>query len=519
LGENGFYIYIFIFLKIVFMLNFEILAGIFLVLFACGDLFVGVANDAVNFLNSAIGSKVSSRKIIMLTASIGLLIGATFSDGIIEIARKGIFHPQFFSVTEVLMIFLAVAISDVVLLDLFSTFGLPTSTTVSLVFELLGAAFILAFLKLDNFDQAWQAINSASAIKIITGIFLSIAISLVVGLIIQFITRLIFSFSYQEKFKKWGFLWSGIALSALVFFILIKGGSHATFMSAATKGWINEHTGIILLMSLIIFSFISQILIYLKHNILKWIILIGTGSLAMAFAGNDLANFIGVSVAGIHALLGADLSADLSTPPGVLLGAGIVMIIAMVTSKKANTVTNTQLRLASHKKDVLTQWNSNALGKGLTKLGVFIFDTGWHLLPTKTQKWFSVRWTHDHARDDNPFAFDLLRAAVNLMTAAALISFATSQKLPLSTTYVTFMVAMGTSLADGAWDRHCAPARVAGVFNVIGGWFTTAILAFMITGLAVTVLYFLNITGLFLLVLVSGVIVYKLFKLHRKKGI
>lgn len=501
------------------MISFELLAIICLVALAVGNLIVGVVNDAVNFLNSAIGAKVCSRKVLMLIASVGIIIGATFSDGIIEVARKGIFHPEFFSLQEVIIIFTAVAVSDLLLLDLYSTLGLPTSTTVSVVFELLGAALILAFWKIGDFDQAWEAINSASAIKIIVGILFSIGIAFTVGLIAQFITRLIFTFDYKSRLKKWGFLWSGMALSCLLFFLLIKGGKHANFMTVEIKEWITTHVTLILGLSFIIFSIISYVLIKTRANILKIIVLIGTAALAMAFAGNDLANFIGVSVGGVYAYVGANLSGTLPTPTWVLILAGVVMSISMAFSQKARTVTNTTVNLASHEKHVMNCWKVNGGFKKLSEFIILIFRFIIWPIPKKVRHWIALRLDRSEIKNENKSDFDLLRASVNLMVAAAVISYATSQKLPLSTTYVTFMVAMGSTLADGAWEKDCAPYRILGIFTVISGWFITALIAFAMAGIIVSILFYFKTYGLILIVITAIAIVYKLFKIHKKRGL
>ena len=495
---------------------FELLAIIALIALAAGNLFVGVTNDAVNFLNSAIATKAASRKVILIVSSIGVIIGATFSDGIIEVARKGIFHPTFFTPQEAILVFTAVAIADIILLDLYSTFGLPTSTTVSIVFELFGAALVMAFWKVGTFDGAWEAINSSSAMKIILGILLSVGVAFLIGLVVQFISRLIFTFDYKQRLQKFGFLWCGAALTSLMFFLLLKGSKHAAFMTDAVKAWIDANTLTVLGVSFVAFSLLSYILIKSKVNILKVIILIGTGSLALAFAGNDLANFIGVSVGGVHAYLGSDLADQLPTPIWVLAGAGTVMMISIFTSKKANTVLSTSINLASHEKDAIKDWAANAFSRRLTKIVTFFYELVLVLMPRKAQQWMAQRWNHEPGKDEKT-AFDLMRASVNLMVAAAVISYATSHKLPLSTTYVAFMVAMGTSLADGAWGRHCAPSRITGVLTVISGWFMTAFFAILMAGFTVTVLYFANIYGLIGLVLLVIFMIYKLAHIHDKR--
>ncbi|MBU1018961.1 MAG: inorganic phosphate transporter [Patescibacteria group bacterium] len=499
-------------------MTFELLAVITLIVLALGSLMVGVVNDAVNFLNSAIGAKAAPRKIIMLVAAAGVMIGATFSDGIIEVARKGIFHPEFFTLNEAIIIFTGAIIANIVLLDLFSTFGLPTSTTVSIVFALFGAALSTALLKTGDWDAAWEAINSASAVKIMLGILLSVGFAFAIGVVAQFITRLIFTFDYARRFNRFGFLWSGVALSALVFFILIKGGKHATFMTDDLQAWISTHTLTIMVGSFVVFSLLSLILIRLKVNVLKFIILIGTGSLAMAFAGNDLANFIGVTVAGVNAYLGADLAGKLPTPTWVLLVAGAVMVFALYTSKKSKTVIRTEINLASHDKDVVNSWRANLFAEKLAKMVSFSFDWIGGILPKNTRDWIASRFKRRaHWDDGEKRAYDLIRASVNLMVAAAVISYATSYKLPLSTTYVTFMVAMGTSLADGAWDRSCAPARITGVLTVVSGWFLTAFIIFFLAAGTSAVLYLAQGYGLMTLLVVLAYIVYKLLHIHDKR--
>lgn len=500
------------------MISFELLAIICLVALAVGNLIVGVVNDAVNFLNSAIGARVTTRKMIVIISSIGIIIGATFSDGIIEVARKGIFHPEFFSLQEAIIIFTAVAVSDLLLLDLYSTLGLPTSTTVSVVFELLGAALVLAFWKMGGFEQAWEVINSASAIKIVLGILLSIGIAFIFGLLAQFVTRLLFTFDYKERLKKWGFIWSGVALTCLMFFLLIKGGKHANFMTADMKEWLNTHITLILSLSFVVLSIVSYVLIKIRANILKIIVLIGTASLAMAFAGNDLANFIGVSVGGVHAFLGSDLSGTLPTPTWVLLLAGIIMSVSIGISKKARTVTSTTINLASHGKGVKDVWKvGNGAGK-LVDIIILIYRFITWPVPKKLKKWIAKRLDYSVVGKEDQTHFDLIRACVNLMVAATVISYATSQKLPLSTTYVTFMVAMGTALADGSWQRDCAPCRIIGILTVISGWFITALIAFAMSGIIVSILFFFKTYGLILLVLAVIGIVYKLSKLHTKRA-
>lgn len=499
------------------MPSFELLAVICLVAFACWDLIVGVVNDAVNFLNSAIGAKVASRGLIMLVASIGMIVGATFSDGIIEVARKGIFTPSFFSTEQVITIFLGVVLADIILLDLYSTFGLPTSTTVSVVFELFGAALVMAFWKFGSFDEAWQVINSASAIKIIMGILLSVGVAFVVGLLIQFVTRLLFTFDYKPRMQSWGFLWCGAALTTLMYYILLEGGKHASFTSATFKAGVQSNMWEIVLGMFVAFSLISLVLIKNRVNILKFIILLGTAGLAMAFAGNDLANFIGPSVAGVNAYLGADLVDKLPTPTWVLLGAGIIMSLAMIFSKKARTVTETEVSLGSHDQKDVAKWKPTLFSRKLVFLVASLHKWILNILPVSFVKWMEKRWTIPQNHREKGESFDLIRAAVNLMVSAALISYATSKKLPLSTTYVTFIVAMATSLADRAWGKDCAANRVTGVFSVIGGWFFTAAMAVTMAGIMTTIIYWTKSYGLIFAVIVVAFVFYKLFRLHERR--
>ncbi len=499
------------------MITFELLALIALVGLSIGDLAVGVINDAVNFINSAIGAKVASRKIILLVAALGILIGATFSAGMLEVARKGIFNPSFFTIEEIIVLFTAVAMADIILLDLFNTFGIPTSTTVTIVFELLGAALFLAFWKLGNFDSAWQVINTPSALKIISGILLSIIIAFSIAIVVQFFTRLLFTFDYLPRFKKFGFLWCSISLTSLVFYIMLEGGKNASYMTAQSQEWIKTNTVYILGITFIGFSFISHLLIKKNINVLKIIILIGTGALAMAFAGNDLVNFIGVSVAGVQGYLGANLSGQIYTPTWILLLAGIIMVVAMFISKKAHTVTYTEVNLGSHdQKEAIGDWKSNILALNLVKMISYLINGISLLIPLKVKKWLKTRFDHTKLTREHKAAFDYLRASVNLMLSASLISYATSKKLPLSTTFVTFMVAMGTSLADGAWDKNSAPSRITGVMTVLLSWFLTALMAIIISGITVSILYYAKTIGLLFLLIMIAFLIKKLIHVHHK---
>ena len=482
-------------------------------LLAIGDLVVGVSNDAVNFLNSAIGSKVLSFRSIMIVASLGIAVGAVFSSGMMEVARKGIFNPDMFFFSEIMIIFMAVMITDILLLDFFNTLGMPTSTTVSIVFELLGAAVAVSLIKIfaggGEFSDLSQYINVAKATQIIFGILLSVFVAFSIGAVVQYVSRILLSFKFEAKEKWVGALFGGVALTSITYFILMKGikgtpyakesfeilngSTIASFMESNVLG--------IALVSFIILFLFSAFLIYrLKINIYKLIIAIGTFSLALAFAGNDLVNFIGVPIAawqsyeawvvsGVPATefsMGI-LAAKVPTPTLLLLLAGIIMVITLWFSSRAKNVVKTSIDL-SNQENTKERFKANFLSRGLVRLSVNVSNVFSKVIPIKIQ-------AHIESQFEKPSielasnkslelpAFDQIRAAVNLMVAAILISIATSFKLPLSTTYVTFMVAMGTSLADRAWGSESAVYRVAGVLNVIGGWFFTAFIAFIGCGI------------------------------------
>ena len=466
---------------------------------AITDLIVGVSNDAVNFLNSAIGSKVAPRYIIMIVASLGILAGAMFSNGMMEVARKGIFHPQNYYFTEIMVVFLAVMLTDILLLDFFNTIGLPTSTTVSIVFELLGAAVAVAVMKIATQPDALpmsEYINSAKALAIIAGILLSVVVAFSIGAMVQWISRFLFTFNFERPIKYFGAIWGGIAIASITYFILIKGAKSASFMTSDMKLLIKENTIVILAISFVFWTLLMQLLHWLfKINILKVVVLAGTFALAMAFAGNDLVNFIGVPLAGFEAfrlfnenggndLLMVGLAKKIHTPTIFLLIAGLIMVVTVWLSKKARSVTETELNL-SRQDEGAERFSSSTFARLLVGRAVgssTFFST---VLPkpfvdSVKNRFDQTAYNKKIQKQANPPMFDLIRASVNLTVASILISFATSLKLPLSTTYVTFMVAMGTSLADGAWGRDSAVYRITGVFTVIGGWFMTALTAFTV---------------------------------------
>ena len=502
------------------------------------DLMVGVSNDAVNFLNSAIGSKAISFKTTMIVASIGVLVGAMFSSGMMEIARSGIFVPSMFSFNDVMIIFLAVMISDIILLDVFNSLGLPTSTTVSIIFELLGAAVCLALYKIymtdDTFDNLGMYINTKKASEIVYSILLSVVLSFALGSFIQYISRLIFTFHYEKKLKYFGAIFGGLAISAITFFILIKGLKGVSFISKEQAAWISTHEFLILGVNFVFFLILSQILIsYFKVNILRVIIVIGTFALALAFAGNDLVNFIGVPIAAFNSyqifegsgvsgdtfMMGALANDTIVAPFYFLLFAGVVMVITLWTSKKAKAVIETGVNL-SRQGDGVEKFAPNLASRFIVRLGVNIGEGMNYFLPKKLQIKIDSRFKSvvktTKKTEDEP-AFDMVRASVNLMVASILIAIGTSMKLPLSTTYVTFMVAMGTSFADRAWDRESAVYRIAGVFKVIGGWFFTAFIAFALAFVMAYILKIGEVFAFFGLLLLLGMMLYRSSKNYKKK--
>lgn len=511
---------------------------VLLVGLAVFDLIVGVSNDAVNFLNSSIGSRVAPFRVIMIIASLGMLAGVTFSSGMMEVARKGIFHPQLFLMPELITIFLAVMLTDVLLLDLFNTFGLPTSTTVSIVFELLGAAVAVSLIKIYSagygFEELVNYINTGKALAIITGILMSVVLAFICGVIAQFFSRLLFTFDYMPRLKHFGGIWGGISLSVITYFILIKGAKGSSFLTPEAVLWVTHNAWFILAMSFVFFGLIFQFLaLFTKINVLKPIVLIGTFALAMAFAANDLVNFIGVPLAGMQSYKVAAASADplnitmgalqqkIQTNTFLLLGAGIIMLITLWLSKKARSVTKTQVSL-SRQEEGTERFGSFALSRAIVGMGTAFFDKTKRIVPaplriTVAKRLDPSRYTLIAAADGVEPAFDLLRASVNLIVASAVVSYATSMKLPLSTTYVTFMVAMGTSLSDQAWGRESAVYRVTGVLTVVGGWFCTALIAFTVSSLFALTICLLKFYGIIALMAFVGFIVWRSFHYHSRQ--
>ena len=511
-----------------------------LFLLAASDLMVGVANDAVNFLNSAIGSKVAKRHWILLVASAGVLVGSMFSSGMMEVARKGVFRPENFYFTEMMVIFLAVMITDVIVLDFFNTFGLPTSTTVSLVFELLGSAVAVSIFKIMNTEgetisNLGNYINSGKALAIISGILSSVVVAFVVGMVVQYIARLLFSFNYQKNLKFVGGIWGGIAMTAITYFIVMKGVKDTTLISKETINYISDHSFSIILYSFLVWTVVFQLLISLfKMNVLRFIVLMGTFALALSFAGNDLVNFIGVSMAGlkayqIHAanpdiapesLRMTELAGEVSTNFMYLFIAGLIMVITLWTSRKARTVTDTEVGLARQDAG-MERFGSTQFSRIIVRIARRFAEHVDKVTPRFIRKFVAKQFDTTKApRYSNPKdapSFDLVRASVNLVMASILISSATALKLPLSTTYVTFMVAMGTSLSDKAWGRESAVYRITGVITVIAGWFFTAFVTFTIAFGIATALYFGKAPALIILLAIAIGLLIKSHLLHKKK--
>jgi phosphate/sulfate permease len=511
-----------------------------LALLAVADLVVGVSNDAVNFLNSAIGSKAISFKKIMIIASLGVFIGAVFSSGMMEVARKGIFMPSKFYFDEIMFIFMAVMIGDILLLDFFNTLGMPTSTTVSIVFNLLGAAVVMALIKIGMSDTETAAdlvnyINTEKAKQIISGILLSVVISFTVGMLVQWISRLVFSFQYEKKVKNFGFVFAGICLTAIGYFIFFKGLKGTPFYGDI-KDFLAQNSFLVIGLMLAFWTLLMFIIDKVfKINVLIIVIGVGTFGLALAFAGNDLVNFIGVPMAAYHSyeawsISGIPasefsmeiLSEKVPTEPGLLFIAGAIMVVTLAFSKKARTVADTSIDL-SRQGDGSERFQPNILSRSIVKGSTKLVSVISTILPAAVQTKITnsfqtpaIEISEEKAKALP--AFDMIRASINLAVAGILISIATSMKLPLSTTYVTFMVAMGTSLADRAWGRESAVYRVAGVVNVIGGWFFTAFSAFTFAGILTYIIYMGRGAAVAILLLFAGVLVVRNYLSHKKKA-
>jgi len=512
---------------------------VILMLLAVTDLIVGVANDAVNFLNSSIGSKVAPRHWILLVASLGVLVGSIFSSGMMEVARKGIFRPENFYFSEIMIIFLAVMLTDVIVLNFFNAHGLPTSTTVSLVFELLGAAVAVSIFKIlnsnDSMNNLGNYINSGKALAIISGILISVVVAFITGIVIQFIARFLFSFNYKRSIKYVGSIWGGIALTAITYFIVMKGVKGSAIFNEQLIEYINQHTALILLYGFLIWTAVFQILISVFNlNVLRFIVLTGTFALALSFAGNDLVNFIGVSLAGLKSyqihlvnpgiapdqLLMTDLAGSISTNFIYLFIAGLIMVLTIWTSRKSKTVTETEVGLARQDTG-MERFGSTQFSRSLVRVVRGFSNNSSRYVPRPVTDFVAKRFDTSKApkyknANDAP-AFDLVRASVNLVVSSILISFATSLKLPLSTTYVTFMVAMGSSLSDKAWGRESAVYRITGVLTVISGWFFTAFVTFTMAFIIAAALFYGKVPALIVILAVAVGLVIKTNLIHKRK--
>ena len=516
------------------METFYLFLIIFLFVLAVFDLSVGVSNDAVNFMNSAIGSKAASFKVIMVIAAIGIFVGASLSNGMMDIARHGIYQPQHFYFSEIMCILLAVMLTDVVLLDIFNSLGMPTSTTVSLVFELLGGTVAISLIKIANSNGALQLgdlLNTDKAFTVILAIFLSVAIAFFFGAIVQYISRLIFTFNYKKHMNYFIGLFGGLAATSILYFMLIKGLKESSFMEGDLKTMIYSNTDTIVWGALIFFTLLMQVLHWLKVNVFKVVILLGTFALALAFAGNDLVNFIGVPLAGYSSYMdlmaqGGTTTTDTflmesllepaKTPWYFLVGSGVVMVIALATSKKAQAVIKTSVDLA-RQSDGNENFGTSPVARVLVRTCNNASNTILSVVPLRVKDWIDSRFNNNEIILEDKASFDLVRASVNVVLSGLLIALGTSLKLPLSTTYVAFMVAMGSSLADRAWGRESAVYRITGVLSVIGGWFITAGAAFTICFL---VALLIHVGGIAAMAAMVGLAIYMLIRnqiLYKKK--
>ncbi|MDY5773039.1 MAG: inorganic phosphate transporter [Bacteroidaceae bacterium] len=488
------------------METFYLLVIAFLLCLAIFDMFVGVSNDAVNFLSSAVGSKAARFKTVLIIAAVGILVGTATSSGMMDIARHGILQPQNFTYAEVMCVFLAVVCTDVMILDIFNSLGLPTSTTVSMVFELFGGATAMAVIKMMNDGGMYSYadyINTEKVLSVIMAIFVSVAIAFVVGLVVMWLSRIVFTFHY-ERHKKWTIgIFGGISITSISYFLITKGFGQASFMTPDVKAWISLHSGHILISFLVFFTILTQVLSWMKVNIFKIVVLFGTFSLAMAFAGNDLVNFIGVSLAGLSStqdymangqgqydtFMMTSLCESARMPIYYLVGAGVVMIISLFISKKARKVINTSISLSKQNEgDEI--FSSSRIARRLVRMVGGSTEVALNLVPIGIKRWVNSRFAPREDGATSDLAFDLVRASVNLVLAGLLIVIGTTLKLPLSTTYVAFMVGMGSSLADRAWGRESAVYRITGVISVIGGWFITAGAAFLTCFLITNLMHF-----------------------------
>ncbi len=504
----------------------------FLIILAVFDLVVGVSNDAVNFINSAIGAKAARFRTIILVAAIGVFLGAATSNGMMDVARHGILSPSYYSFYDVMCIFLAVMVTDVVLLDAFNTLGMPTSTTVSLVFELLGGSCAIALITImGNPELSFgHMINTEKALSVIIAIFLSVAVAFFFGTIVQWLSRLLFTFKVNQRgFKV--IVFGGIAVTSIIWFLLINGLKGSTIMTPELRQWISDNTLLIIVTCFVGSTLLMALLNLVRVNVLKFVVLLGTFALAMAFAGNDLVNFIGVPLAGLssyqdyiangsgdpYTFMMDSLNASANTPIVFLLGAGVVMVLSLTFSKKAQNVVKTSVDL-SRQDEGDEMFGSSGVARTLVRSTTRMASSVTSFIPQSVAKWIDKRFNTDEAQIETGAAFDLVRAAVNLVLAGLLVALGTSYKLPLSTTYVTFMVAMGSSLADRAWSRESAVFRITGVISVIGGWFVTAGVAFLVGAIVATIMYFGSYVAMLIMIAVSVIILLRSNKMFGKKS-
>ncbi len=504
----------------------------FLIILAVFDLVVGVSNDAVNFINSAIGAKAARFRTIILVAAIGVFLGAATSNGMMDVARHGILSPSYYSFYDVMCIFLAVMVTDVVLLDAFNTLGMPTSTTVSLVFELLGGSCAIALITImGNPELSFgHMINTEKALSVIIAIFLSVAVAFFFGTIVQWLSRLLFTFKVNQRgFKV--IVFGGIAVTSIIWFLLINGLKGSTIMTPELRQWISDNTLLIIVTCFVGSTLLMAMLNLVRVNVLKFVVLLGTFALAMAFAGNDLVNFIGVPLAGLssyqdyiangsgdpYTFMMDSLNASANTPIVFLLGAGVVMVLSLTFSKKAQNVVKTSVDL-SRQDEGDEMFGSSGVARTLVRSTTRMASSVTSFIPQSVAKWIDKRFNTDEAQIETGAAFDLVRAAVNLVLAGLLVALGTSYKLPLSTTYVTFMVAMGSSLADRAWSRESAVFRITGVISVIGGWFVTAGVAFLVGAIVATIMYFGSYVAMLIMIAVSVIILLRSNKMFGKKS-
>lgn len=502
---------------------------VFLLCLAVFDLFVGVSNDAVNFLNSAVGAKVAKFRTVLVIASLGVAVGAVMSSGMMDVARHGIMSPNNLSFNEVMTIFLAVMVTDVIILDMFNTLGMPTSTTVSLVFELLGGTFVLATIKMigDGSLGYGDLLNTDKALSVIIAIFVSVAIAFFFGIVVQWISRIIFTFNYKKHSRYTIAIFGGIAFTALAYFIFLQGLGKSPYIEASIREWITKNTQMLLVYTFIGSTLIMEVLHLMRVNVFKFVVLMGTFALAMAFAGNDLVNFIGVPLAGLDSyndfmanangasadsFLMTSLMESAKTPPIYLIAAGVVMIIAMATSKKAHNVIKTSVDL-SRQDEGDEMFGSSRAARSIVRATQDADSVIKRYIPQRLKQWIDSRFNKNEAELSEGAAFDIVRAAVNLVLASMLITIGTNYKLPLSTTYVTFMVAMGSSLADRAWSRESAVFRVTGVLSVIGGWFITAGAAFAACAIVCLLMFY---GGIVIQVAFMILVVYLLIRSNRQ---